>query len=190
MSKAVPLNTFVYNLLIKKSLNDFTITEIRDALLASSSKFDEKNEAHRFIYNQILRLVDKSYLIKQAKVGSKRATYSKSALFLATNFTATSRKSKKSHGQLIVVPKSKLKVVTKYSFQDELGKEKYTHVADLAVILCEVEEYKDLIQRFPDQIDNLKELYIDARGRSARLLGKINAITRVLNKASVVHQTC
>lgn len=132
--------------------------------------------------------MDKKFLIKQFSDGSKRTIYVKSAIFLATKFVAKSRKSKKHSGGLAVVPK--LLTVAKFNFQDELGKEKYTHEADLAVILCEVEEYKDLIQRFPEQIDNLKELYLDARGRSAQLLGKINAITRMLDKVSVVRQTC
>jgi len=188
VSKAVPLNNFVYNLLIEKNLNDFTIKEIRDALMISSSKFDDKHEAHRFIYRQVIYLVDKKLLIKQVTAGSKLATYAKSALFLATKFVAKSRKSKKQSAEVTVV--SNLRTVAKYDFQDELSKEKHTHEADLAVILCEVEEYKDLIQRFPEQVDNLKELYLDARGRSAQLLGKINAITKVLSKASMVYRPC
>nr|SHN97597.1 Putative uncharacterized protein [Moritella viscosa] len=66
-------------------------------------------------------------------------------------------------------------------FRYELSKEKKTYEAELAISLSEVEEFKDLMQRFPKQNDLFKPFYLETRERSVQLLGKVNALTKVLN---------
>lgn len=60
-------------------------------------------------------------------------------------------------------------------------KEKQNHEAELAITLSEVEEFKDLIQRFPSKNKLFRRFYLETRERSAQLLGKVNALNKVLS---------
>jgi len=182
VSNVVSLNAFVYKLLIENDLNNFTVTDIRNFLLKISTEFVHEDEARRFIYRQLVKLVDKKLLSKVKKDNAKQFIYTKTALFNEIHFVS------KTTG--ITKTKTSVTPVVKINFIDILSKEKHAHEADLAVVLCEVEEYKELINRFPDQVDYLKSLYLDARDRSVQLLGKINAVGRVLDRSNLVEHSC
>ncbi len=182
MSNVVSLNAFVYKLLIENDLNNFTVTEIRNSLLKVSSEFTDEGEARRFIYRQLVKLVDKKLLIKVKKDNTKTLIYSKTALFNDSHFVSKAKRITKAKKNVIPVKEN--------NFIEALSKEKRAHETDLAVVLCEVEEYKELIHRFPKQVNYLKSLHLDARNRSVQLLGKINAVGRILDTSSIVDHSC
>lgn len=65
-------------------------------------------------------------------------------------------------------------------FVETLLNEKKQFEAELAILLGEVDEYKDLQKRFPEQLRLFYSALEEAKNNSAKLLGKVNALTTVL----------
>lgn len=181
MAKAIALHPDVYNLLIVININNFTVSEIRDALMHESEFFNDKTETRKCIYRVICKLTKLKLLIKHTNSEVKKSRYIKSETFITANFVM------KSSAETPAVQQPKVKILrnekteSSTDFRDALSKEKKTYEAELAISLSEVEEFKDLMQRFPKQNDLFKPFYLETRERSVQLLGKVNALTKVLN---------
>ncbi|GAL29973.1 response regulator [Vibrio variabilis] len=61
-----------------------------------------------------------------------------------------------------------------------LQKEKSKYEGELAIVLSEVEEYQSLMERFPKKKDMFLTMFTESKEYSAKLLGKINALSKVL----------
>lgn len=181
MARSIALHPDVYNLLIVVNINNFTVSEIRDSLMYESDFFNDKTETRKCIYRVICKLTKLKLLIKHSNSEVKKNRYIKSEKFITANFVM------KSSTDAPVTPRPKVKRLpnekdeNNTDFRYELSKEKKTYEAELAISLSEVEEFKDLMQRFPKQNDLFKPFYFETRERSVQLLGKVNALTKVLN---------
>ncbi|SGY93143.1 Putative uncharacterized protein [Moritella viscosa] len=178
MAKAIALHKDVYNLLIVENINNFTVSEMRDALMYKSEYFNDENETRRYIYRVICKLTKLKLLIKHANSAIKKIKYTKSETFVTVNFvikptekTSIEQAEPMNH----VVPE----IID--DFINNIVKEKQNHEADLAITLSEVEEFKALIRRFPSKKTLFSPFYLETRERSAQLLGKVNALNKVLN---------
>lgn len=60
---------------------------------------------------------------------------------------------------------------------------KNVYEGELAITLGEVEEYQSLLSRFPSSKTDLLPLYDAAKERSAKLLGKVNALNNYVHIA-------
>ncbi|MBF4243103.1 hypothetical protein EA003_25495, partial [Vibrio anguillarum] len=58
-----------------------------------------------------------------------------------------------------------------------LEQEKKQYEGELEITLGEIEEYQSLLTRFPHNRQKMQPLFNTARELSAKLLGKINALT-------------
>jgi len=181
MARAIALHPDVYNLLIVININNFTVSEIRDALMYESEFFNDKTETRKCIYRVICKLTKLKLLIKHTHSEVKKSRYTKSETFITADFVMRSI----TDAPVTQQPKAKSlpseKDESSTNFRYELSKEKKTYEAELAISLSEVEEFKDLMQRFPKQNDLFKPFYLETRERSVQLLGKVNALTKVLN---------
>jgi len=178
MAKAIALHNDVYNLLIIENINNFTVSEIRDALMYKSEYFNDENETRRYIYRVICKLTKLKLLIKHANSAIKKIKYTKSEAFVTANFVIKpTEKTSNEQTQPIndVVPERN------DDFINNILKEKQNHEAELAITLSEVEEFKALIQRFPSKNKLFRSFYLETRERSAQLLGKVNALNKVIN---------
>ncbi|STY52881.1 Uncharacterised protein [Vibrio anguillarum] len=164
----------MFNLLIEKEMDNFLVVELRDALMSITKNVTDPDEARKYVYRQILSFERKGWLFSTGKDRAKR--YQKTELFHQIDFSPRESEVKSPpETELITeVPMSGLAV---------LLKEKNQHEGELAIVLGEVEEYQSLINRFPQNRDLFLPLFTDAKECSARLLGKINAISKAL-KAS------
>ena len=83
MSKQANMNVFLHFLLVIKQMNNFTVTEAKNALLHEQSEFTDAVETRKFIYRQLTRNVAKGLLKRTNKVnkGAKEVIYSKTELF-------------------------------------------------------------------------------------------------------------
>lgn len=63
---------------------------------------------------------------------------------------------------------------------ETLLNEKKQFEAELAILLGEVDEYKALQKRFPEHLSLFYSALDDAKNNSAKLLGKVNALTNIL----------
>lgn len=165
----------MYNLLIKKGLNEFTIVQARDELVKETDRFKDMNEARKYVYRQVSSLVTKGYL--EVKGSGRHKRYSKTELCDHITFVEKS--------EIKIRPKRKAAKTTKIETFNRreflsLEKERNQYQGELSISLAEVEEYKVLIERFPDKKELLHPMISSAKERSATMLGKVNALTAVL----------
>jgi len=181
MAKAIALHEDVYNLLIIENINNFTVSEIRDFLMSKSECFNEESETRRYIYRVICKLTKLELLIKHASSAIKKIKYTKSEAFFTANFVI------KATEKTSIEQAEKTKLINDVvpgindDFINNIFKEKQSHEAELAITLSEVEEFKALIQRFPSKNKLFRPCYLETRERSAQLLGKVNALNKVLS---------
>ncbi|MGF1728482.1 hypothetical protein [Photobacterium kasasachensis] len=171
MKQTKAINPYMYKLLIEKEMDDFSVLEARDELVSTTEHMTDLDEARRVIYRQILSFLRKGWLVHCGNGRDKR--YSQTELFK----------------QLSVEPKASRKQVSlprdsDYSTQHcsltALAKEKKQYEGELAITLGEVEEYQSLMERFPKNRDALFPLFSEAKERSAKLLGKMNALSNAI----------
>ncbi|MEZ8822865.1 hypothetical protein AB6E04_00805 [Vibrio amylolyticus] len=157
-------------------MNNFTVTEARNALMKHYEEFDDPYVARKTIYRQILLLIRKGWLKHTGKGHGKR--YQKTELFMQQSFEPKEDPLERKGAS------SELQASAVNSF-NVLRSEKNRYEGELAIILGEVEEYQSLIERFPNKQDFFFPMFIDAKDRSAKLLGRINALSTVLKTSEL-----
>ncbi|MGR5140420.1 hypothetical protein ACQKPX_01950 [Photobacterium sp. DNB23_23_1] len=174
MVAKIKINRFMYNLLIEKKLDGFSVTEARDAILYYDSSLEDTNQARKVIYRQILLFLGKNWLRDTGEGHNKQ--------YWVTDIFK----------QLPVEPRSdrkgtdlkevkEFKPATKETMEmDQLFKEKSQYEGELSITLGEVEELRSLIERFPKKAREWTPFLNEAKERSATLLGRINALEKVL----------
>lgn len=172
MSQIIKLNQYIYSLLIEKECNGFTIVELRDELLILTDTCQDIDEARKFIYRQMTALKRKELL--KAKGSGRHKKYFKTELFNSSTFVA----------KQVVIEQEKLSISNNVNQPSPLFEvilnEKKQFEAELAILLGEVDEYKALEKRFPEYLGLFHSALDDAKNNSAKLLGKVNALTTVL----------
>ncbi|HDI3200190.1 hypothetical protein [Vibrio cholerae] len=168
MNKVTRINPHMFNLLIEKRMDGFSVIDARDALLSSNVTFPSKDDARKYIYKQLLSFEEKGWLATIGTYRSKR--YRQTSEFKAlTVEPRVARKSKVNFDPIAVQTADTPLMV--------LEQEKKQYEGELAITLGEIEEYQSLLTRFPHSRQKMQPLFNAARERSAKLLGKINALT-------------
>lgn len=189
MSNKVDMNVFLHSLLVIKQMDDFTISEAKEALIAHHDEFTAPVEARKFIYRQLTRSIEKGLIkrIDNPNEKIKKVTYSKTELFFNTTFVAIKRakKVKKS-----LQHKKRQAAVKTKSYQDELQQELLTYEIDLNTLFEEAKEYKRLSTRFPELQEKLQLHQAQAKERSIKLLGKVHALQNLLGCATTDTSSC
>lgn len=173
MSKiSIKINARLHTILQDENFDDFQVTQLRDAYLASSIANQNIIEVRKYIYRQILRLVKKGLLLKKG-ANSKSTVYQKSALFFEANFiiqnTTDSRVSKPEP----ITPGTNIAI---QRLEERLKQSE----VDLLTSIGESEEYMRLYKSFPEMKVHLESQYLQSRENSSKLLGQIKAIKSVL----------
>lgn len=93
MNKVIRINPHMFNLLIEKGMDGFSVIDARDTLLNSDVTFPSKDDARKYIYKQLLSFEEKGWL---SVVGTHRAKrYHQTSEFKALTVEArVARKSK------------------------------------------------------------------------------------------------
>ncbi len=194
MSKQANMNVFLHFLLVIKQMNNFTVTEAKNALLHEQSEFTDAVETRKFIYRQLTRNVAKGLLKRTNKLnkGAKEVIYSKTELFFNLEIVPSSRGSSAKSIEIINNNSTNAKVeklqITEY--QDELKKDLLTYEIDLNTVLEEAKEYKRLTVRYPKLQEQLQLHHTQAKEKSIKLLGKINALQTLLGNKIKEKQPC
>lgn len=194
MSKQANMNVFLHFLLVIKQMDNFTVTQAKDALLREQSEFTDAVETRKFIYRQLTRNVAKGLLKRTNKVnkGSKEVIYSKTELFFNLEIVPSSRGSSAKSIEIINNNSTNAKVeklqITEY--QDELKKDLLTYEIDLNTVLEEAKEYKRLTARYPKLHEQLQLHHTQAKEKSIKLLGKINALQTLLGNEKIEKPLC
>ena len=186
MSQQVNMNAFLYSLLITLEMNDFTVTEARDALLTEHAEFTDEVESRKFIYRQLTRSIEKGFITRadNFESGSKKIIYSKTKKFFNSEFIPSTQGTKK----ITATTKPPVKTPITVDYTAELKKELTAYEIDLDTILEEAKEYKRLSVRFPELQKTLKQHQSKAKYRSIQLLGKIHALQNLMGYTVTEHQ--
>jgi len=169
----------MFELLIEKGMDKFSVVELRDGFLKIMLEKHSLDEARKYVYRQILAFIRKGWLKCEGQ--GRQKIYIKSDLFNSLGFTDENAIKKAS-----MAPKNPTSVDS-YTL---LTKEKSNSEGELAIILGEVEEYQTLMSRFPTLNNSLKILFEEAKDRSAKHLGKINALSKVIELSRSEHTLC
>jgi hypothetical protein len=189
MSNKVDMNVFLHSLLVIKQMNNFTVLEAKEALLKGHAEFTDDVEARKYIYRQLTRSTEKGLLKRTDcfESGSKQVIYSKTDKLLASSIVPIKRRSRK---KKITIRKEPVKVAKKISYEAELKKELLAYEIDLNTTLEEAKEYNRLSERFPELQEKLKEHQSQAKDKSIKLLGKINALQNLLSYTVTGYKAC
>ncbi len=175
MSKAsYKINALLKEILLDQSFDNFQVTQLRDAYLAMSSVILEPDEAHKYVYRQILRLVKNGLLLKHGTKYSKGIAYQKSKLFFETKFIEQKAKDRIDNDNTSSTGNNSLAI---QMLEERLKQSE----VDLLTSIGESEEYMRLYDSFPEMKMHLQSQYLRARENSSKLLGQIKAIKSVLS---------
>ncbi|MDX2367981.1 MAG: response regulator [Colwellia sp.] len=176
MSINIRMNVSLVEILERNSFDRFTISQLKDAYLIVSG--DECSvETRKFVYKQVLRLLNYKVLYKEGRKHSHDVTYTKTDLFSDVAFIG-----RKSKVNLILKPKSpKPKNISESALKPELENTLQQYKVDLMSAIGESEEYIRLLNSFPELKNVLSDNYHNARDKSSKLLGKIKAINTILS---------
>ncbi|WP_407334286.1 hypothetical protein [Enterovibrio sp. 27052020O] len=181
MNPNVPLNQWLYKALIEKGMDGFSIVEVRDCLLPEIGEEINKRELRLKIYRQVYKLVDRGYLIKGGDKASPEARYFKTDAFRAHEYTSANRTKLPKETALVVSTEPSASVSTNDElFLGQLSRDKAQSEAELRITLGEVEEYKRVLDLYPEQAALIEPLYSKTKDQSAELLGRINALSKLV----------
>ncbi|NOI76976.1 hypothetical protein F0224_14900 [Vibrio coralliilyticus] len=181
MKKVIRINPYMFNLLIEKGMDNFSVLEARDALHGNEDTFPNKEEARKYVYKQLLSFEEKGWLSVTGTRRDKRYHQTNDFRSLIIE-PKTPRKRKATDDSMTgQIP---------YSSLNTLEQEKKQHEGELAITLGEIEEYQSLLMRFPNNRQDIQPLFNEARERSAKLLGRINALTNWMQVAQSKASQC
>lgn len=164
MRRSIKISAEMYNLLIERTLDDFSVIELRNEFIVLKGSNIDSDEARKKVYRQILRFLKQGWLRYEGSGRQKR-------YFQTNTFKA-----------LHVEPKSKnveSEITSKHNYPMLISELKQ-YKGDLEVIWGEIEEYQSLNRRFPELEEKITPLLEQTKERSAHILGKVNVLTHVL----------
>ncbi|KPZ52765.1 Transcriptional regulator VspR [Pseudoalteromonas sp. P1-13-1a] len=194
MSKKANMNVFLHFLLVIKQMNNFTVTEAKNALLRELPTFTDSVETRKFVYRQLTRNVANGLLRRTNKLNkeAKEVIYSTTELFSSLEIVPTSRRGKVKQIDTanISVPDISTETVKVIEYQEELKKDLLTYEIDLNTVLEEAKEYQRLSARYPKLQEQLQLHHTQAKEKSIKLLGKINALQTLLGNKIKEKKPC
>lgn len=189
MSNKVDMNVFLHSLLITKQMNNFTVTETKEALLHEHAKFTDDKKTRMFIYRQLSRNIKKG-LIKRTDHfdrATKQIIYSKTKMFFASSITPVKRETKSQKSIQVILPVTEPKII---NYEAALKNELIAYEIDLKTTLEEAKEYKRLSARFPELEEKVQQYQSEAKNRSIKILGKVHALQTLLGYSVTEYPLC
>tara|TARA_R110001583_G_scaffold1612_4_gene12704 strand:+ start:2024 stop:2533 length:510 start_codon:yes stop_codon:yes gene_type:complete len=154
------------------NIDHFSAVEIRTAyLVLKNDEAMDKSDARRFVYSELLKLVNLGWLKKMVSTKKGITSYVKTDLF---------------NVDLLVKQDKPINDVKQVNMEcdsrttDDLPSRLNAYKSDLIEGLGEAEEYRNLRIEFPNMHESLFERYNAVREKNSRLLGKIKAIENII----------
>lgn len=167
--KMMKIDSTVGKVLSFENINHFTTLEIRTAYLALKDDSGiNPNNARRFVYTELLKLVKKGWLRKSTSKKKTITTFVKTEQFNPRKMVLKEHK------------RDRIKLEQKNNDISALNKQLVERLNDhknkLLLGIGEIEEYKQLCNNFPDLRSTLQPKYNQVREQNSKLLGSIKAI--------------
>jgi hypothetical protein len=165
------LDPFVAQIIVAKTFDHFTTSDVRTAYLVLKNEPSLKPaDVRRKIYAELLKLVKKGWLTKLKPTTKGFIRFNKTKIF---DEDEIGKKCDSTVSINTLIDKKKPLI-------DKLNHYK----TELLLNLGESEAYKELYSEFPELIDDLQPQYNKARDNNTRILGKIRAIEGLLKQGS------
>jgi hypothetical protein len=174
MTKTIKLNEYIYNLLIEKKFDHFTITTLSNTLQAVNESYEETNEARRFVYRQVIRLVNRGLLVRDNNPSPKKAQYSKTTLFNAYSYIKVIKSRDVKDTML-----KEGEVNVDEHFQSEIEQKKIIYECELLMLDSEMEEYTQLSDKYPSNREVIVNFIDKTQLRLLVLKGKLTALNNI-----------
>lgn len=167
------LDPVVAQIISAPNFNHFSTIEVRSAYVAlKADKTIDPNDARRFVYRELLKLVKHDWLRKTVSKKKEITSFTKTEHFDASLFEVRVHKESK----------EELYATSIHQFNNELFK-RLSHYKDkLLTGLGEVDEYKKLCELFPHLQGELQPKYNQVREDNSKLLGSIKVIESLIEK--------
>ncbi|MBD1573698.1 MULTISPECIES: hypothetical protein [Vibrio] len=164
----------VRNFLKENELVKFSVRELTDLFCKAGYSFDSRERTYQYVYRGLCRLESEGWLISEGEKRTKR-------------YSVVHKKDseKKAVNNIVDV---RCDDVSKW--RDDLTKERSQAQAELSILLGEIDEYVFLMQKYQSLFEQIQPLLVFAREGSAKLLGKINALSNVLSKSNNGSKLC
>lgn len=166
----------VRNFLKENDLVKFSIRELTDLFCKAGYSFDSRERTYQYVYRGLCRLESEGWLISEGEKRTKR--------YLVVHKEESEKEATNSHNLVDVRCDDASK------WRNDMTKERSKAQAELSILLGEIDEYVSLMQKYQSLFDQIQPLLVFAREESAKLLGKINALSNVLSKSNNGSKLC
>lgn len=126
MKKVTRINPYMFNLLIEREMDNFSVIEARDVLCDGGEPFSSKEKARKYIYKQLLSYEKKGWLSTLGARRDKRYQITNDFKLLTTK--PKPLKTRKTEADFTTVQASEASITV-------LEKEKKQHEGELAITL-------------------------------------------------------
>ena len=167
------LNNLVAQIIVAPNFDHFSAVEVRSAYLAlNKDKSVDPNDARRFVYTELLKLVKKGWLKKSVSKKKEITSFIKTEMFdpLAIDVNPEKYVEKKKYTELAKTP----------PIGEALNERLNHYKNELLTGLGEAEEYKRLCEQFPNLKSKLQPRYNEVREQNSKLLGSIKAVENLI----------
>lgn len=157
------------------NFDHFTANELVDALDNVEMVNIDRSKLIKLVYRQIRMLESKKYLKKSDEKRARSTIYFKSPTFDNQIFVPNPCKLSSKGKVASDCDNHCLK-----SFFYLLSKEKIELEAEKAITLREMDKYRELLNRYPQERDFIKPFYSDAREQATNIQGSLEAVKKLL----------
>ncbi|PNH98476.1 hypothetical protein [Vibrio diazotrophicus] len=170
MSKVFTIHPDIMDILIQPDMEEFQIPEIRDLLLASSMQIKSKDNVRSLVSRQLNAMVKQGLLTSTGTHRNK--VFHKTQLFGQSNLETNEDQNRN---------KASITNMLKPSvYLSELEKIRSRLNAELAILIAEMDEYRSIMDKFPQTQEKVRKLHKESTQHSATLTGQITAITKTI----------
>ena len=169
------LNRLLAKIISAPNFDHFSAVELRAAYI---TMHPDKNlipsDARRFVYAELVKLVNNGWLRKTVSKKKEITTFIKTSLFNVNEIAYSSSDECNTNSQT----NSSVKPI-----QESLRERLNQYKNELLISYGESNEYKKLCDDFPELYELLQPKYNIAREQNSRLLGQIKAVEKLINES-------
>ncbi|CDT05472.1 conserved hypothetical protein [Vibrio coralliirubri] len=169
----INLNASLHKILVVTQLDNFSVIELRDRFLSTSTLSRSKDDARRYVYRNIRRLEKLKLLRRTYLPTSKKAIYKKECAFFEVTWKVTNEQ-KGDKNSLTSHPKTHDRICSLLEERLDDCQSRYLSYQN------EYETYKNLTYDFPILAKVLSVPQKDTAIKTRKLDGEIRAIETAL----------
>lgn len=154
-------------------MEEFQIPEIRDLLLASSMQIKNKDNVRSLVSRQLNAMVKQGLLTSTGTHRNK--VFRKTPLFGQSNLKMLETNEDQNRNKASIPNMLKPSL-----YLSELEKIRSRLNAELAILIAEMDEYRSIMEKFPQAQEKVSKLHKESTQHSATLTGQITAITKTI----------